>query len=440
MQEGELEWLAQQAAQHKVIVEIGSYLGRSTRAMADNTNGIVYAVDDWKGPRDIEIPAEERERLFDRFMENMDGLQGRLQVIKQDHANATVDCSPDMVFIDGDHDYENVVRDIKRWLPRLAPGGLICGHDAFDEDVSRAFKEVLGEDTPVVQFTTIWYRETSPHPMKHIPYASLKEPKIRTATLSICIPFSGRFVAPEWAMSLATLSVPMNTNYSYFTVKGMKRDAARNYLCERALNVAAKYILFLDDDTAPPSHAVHELLYGIENADDDVAFCGGIYCTKTCPATPIVSKDIGDGPFWKWKTGEIFEAKVVGTGCMLIKASALEKIPKPWFKDISSIKEAKEAGFPVQEDSSVLSNQFHMTDDVYFSNKVYDAGMRGMAHGGVLPVHFDDRGNPYVLPEDSYPVRHGSVSPYQGFGFALVRAKDMKKDVAINEKSEIQVH
>jgi hypothetical protein len=45
-----------------------------------------------------------------------------------------------------------------------------------------------------------------------------------------------------------------------------------------------------------------------------------------------------------------------------------------------------------------------MTDDIYFCRKVREAGMRILAHGGVLPGHWDEHGNVYFLPDDSYPM------------------------------------
>lgn len=35
----------------------------------------------------------------------------------------------DFVFIDGDHSYDGVMRDIKAWLPKIKQGGFIGGHD-----------------------------------------------------------------------------------------------------------------------------------------------------------------------------------------------------------------------------------------------------------------------------------------------------------------------
>src|SRR5258708_38660332 len=86
MSEAELTWLAEQAACHKVIVEVGSYLGRSTRALGDHTTGIVYAIDDWYGPRDVEIPEEERAKIFETFVRNMHGVKAKLHPCRADHA------------------------------------------------------------------------------------------------------------------------------------------------------------------------------------------------------------------------------------------------------------------------------------------------------------------------------------------------------------------
>ena len=38
----------------------------------------------------------------------------------------------DMVFVDGDHSYSSVVRDIDAWLPHIKPGGIIAFHDSAE--------------------------------------------------------------------------------------------------------------------------------------------------------------------------------------------------------------------------------------------------------------------------------------------------------------------
>ncbi len=156
----ELFWLAKQAKQHKVIAEIGSFLGRSTRALADNTDGIVYAFDDWYGPRgegDSVFDPQERETFFDRFIRNMNGLENRVKPVRVSHSQINPDICPDMIFIDGDHSYEGVKRDIELWKRCAAPGALLCGHDitAFS-GVARAVEELLPE-AQVVPDTDIWF-------------------------------------------------------------------------------------------------------------------------------------------------------------------------------------------------------------------------------------------------------------------------------------------
>lgn len=158
----ELEWLAKQAKKHKRIVEIGSYLGRSTRALGDNTDGVVYAIDNFMGPQDISIPAPIAKNVYEIFHYNLGTLinTGRVIPIIADHANVNVSISPDMVFLDGSHTYEAVKRDIEIWKARMTPGGLLCGHDYTNiGTVRQAVDELL--KVKVARHTTIWYTKVN---------------------------------------------------------------------------------------------------------------------------------------------------------------------------------------------------------------------------------------------------------------------------------------
>lgn len=132
----ELTWLATQASRVKKIVEFGSFQGRSTRALADNIlpNGTIWAVDPWNG----DYFTEEGDSLravntyvMPQFCENLrEHIKvGTVIPVRGYSFGFTLPIKVDMVFIDGDHRYESVKRDIKKALELLKPDGLICGHD-----------------------------------------------------------------------------------------------------------------------------------------------------------------------------------------------------------------------------------------------------------------------------------------------------------------------
>lgn len=155
MSDHELSWLAAQAKSHKIIVEIGSFQGRSTRALADNTLGVVYAVDTWEGaPEQKALFPSETQDSMKMFMINMlDHIQaGRVFPLRGTSLHVAREISnevkPDMIFIDAAHDYESVKADIEAWLPKLAEGGLICGHD-FGPNADVPSGEVWGVDQAV---------------------------------------------------------------------------------------------------------------------------------------------------------------------------------------------------------------------------------------------------------------------------------------------------
>lgn len=154
--EAELTWLAEQASTRKRVVEIGSWKGRSIRAMADNLEPFsqLLAVDTWEGtPEDghyKELEGKGAEWLYYQFMANAGYLRAveNLRGPSVNTAHYLVlrgRTSFDMIFIDAAHDYKNVKADILAWRPLLAPGGLLCGHDydAGRPGVVRAVNELI---------------------------------------------------------------------------------------------------------------------------------------------------------------------------------------------------------------------------------------------------------------------------------------------------------
>lgn len=138
----ELEWLARAAANSAIVIEIGSWKGRSTKALASHTSGYVYAVDDWEG-RGGRLTAGETARrgsdtLYREFIRNLgDELSaGKLIPVRSESgeaariiAQALNGRGADLVFIDGQHTYDAVCRDIDNYAPLVRPGGTVSGHD-----------------------------------------------------------------------------------------------------------------------------------------------------------------------------------------------------------------------------------------------------------------------------------------------------------------------
>lgn len=219
--------------------------------------------------------------------------------------------------------------------------------------------------------------------------------------VTMAIPFS-RNVSPDWAVSLRTILEPMNGTLRLCRTVNEPRDIARDALVDMARERESKFIFFLDDDVTVPPNILRALLYEFANASDDVKVIGGIYCTKTTPAMPLVYKTIGDGPFYKWRIGEVFPCELLATGMMMIKCDIFDKISPPYFKEVHTVTEGKSYGLLAEDYDG---QNFSINDDGFFCHKVREAGGRIMAHGGMLGVHWDDKGTAYLLPDNSYPVK-----------------------------------
>lgn len=118
------------------MVEIGSYKGESTLMFASSfAFDTIYAIDPLVGmSNNIQKEFNQNTKWF-----KGDGLGiGDIKVehIKEysfDAVERFEDESLDFVYIDGDHSFFNVARDIQLYLPKIKKSGFIGGHDYSPE-------------------------------------------------------------------------------------------------------------------------------------------------------------------------------------------------------------------------------------------------------------------------------------------------------------------
>ncbi len=180
----ELAWLAE-SAKGRQVVEIGSWLGRSTKAMAQ-TASKVWAVDSWKGSGNGDATGEQAKHIdvYATFRKNLESelASNTVTAVTADHAAEEFmraqmfselfghDWKPDMVFIDGSHEYEDVKRDIQTSLKLLDWSGMLSGHDfnPAHPGVIKAVQELV-PGFKVAPGTTIWYVEMKQPGLRLLP-------------------------------------------------------------------------------------------------------------------------------------------------------------------------------------------------------------------------------------------------------------------------------
>jgi len=125
------------------LVEIGAWLGRSTRWQAqyikDSGKQINYhVIDTFKGSQNEDEHVKIVEdigtdgSIRSLFNKNLEGLEDYISVIEGDSAESAgefEDESVDMVYIDGDHSLDGVARDIIAFYPKLKMGAILSGDD-----------------------------------------------------------------------------------------------------------------------------------------------------------------------------------------------------------------------------------------------------------------------------------------------------------------------
>jgi predicted O-methyltransferase YrrM len=134
------------------FVEIGTWLGQSAAYMAveianSKKNIDFYCVDTWSGSEEHQQDQRVKEdKLYQTFLSNISPVSEHIIPIRMSSEQASrhfKDESLDFVFIDANHEYEEVKKDIEVWYPKVKKGGIFAGHDYSDtwEGVVKAVNE-----------------------------------------------------------------------------------------------------------------------------------------------------------------------------------------------------------------------------------------------------------------------------------------------------------
>ena len=148
-----LDWIAdhcEKPIDEFVVLEIGSYVGDSTAIFADNVKQ-VYSVDPFENGYDKDDDSSHKhdmaivEKQFDELVK----AKGNIIKNKMTSEDASMDFGMqmfDLIYVDGEHTYEAVKKDIELWLIRARY--FIAGHDYQNRHhpyVAKAVQDSVGE-------------------------------------------------------------------------------------------------------------------------------------------------------------------------------------------------------------------------------------------------------------------------------------------------------
>jgi hypothetical protein len=126
-------------------VEVGVKEGKYSAAILDGWLGrLLISVDPWReAPAEeyvdiANVPQQRQEAFLATTRERLAPFGERSDIWRMtgdEAAQRIPDGSLDFVYLDARHDYASVKSDLQVWFPKVAPGGVLAGHDYLDGDL-----------------------------------------------------------------------------------------------------------------------------------------------------------------------------------------------------------------------------------------------------------------------------------------------------------------
>lgn len=149
-----IEKLAESVPKDGIIVEVGTFKGRSAYAwaMSCDPSVTVYCID---------------KEYQDDFVTNMKDCHNVKLIIGRFPYSAKYTGPPiDIFFLDGQHTNPDDIDGIKHILPHIKPGGLLCGHDFYEGNDTieqkcilaniKELEQQLNQNVTIHPNTSIW--------------------------------------------------------------------------------------------------------------------------------------------------------------------------------------------------------------------------------------------------------------------------------------------
>lgn len=192
--------------------------------------------------------------------------------------------------------------------------------------------------------------------------------------LAICVPVRNEVSTP-FALSLALLSARLErvgVDFTILFVNGSMLPSQRQTLAEQSSQIA-EYTLWIDSDMQVPDDIYERL----RAHNKDVVAC--TYSTRTEPCHTVAFTDLSTLEVQRLEThdGGTYEVEAVGMGCMLMKNTVLDNLPKPWFSFGYHVNIDQFTGEDVFFCELLREFDYKIYVDTDISKAVYHYGIKG---------------------------------------------------------------
>lgn len=152
--------------------EIGVYKGKLSSELLERLpNLCLFMIDRWaeysqkeKSGNKFSVMSQRNQDSFDAAHKKAEAVKVKYEprafIFKMDSVSASGKFKNgvlDFVFIDAGHSFYSVVSDIEAWVPKIKPGGWICGHDYHRPSVAEAVHYFFGREIEL-DIDNTWFK------------------------------------------------------------------------------------------------------------------------------------------------------------------------------------------------------------------------------------------------------------------------------------------